>query len=360
MMNSMNVYSSSSTSSKTDQILSRYRPIAPKPVVEGPPTPENTQQSPFSKYLLTRPSRNRKRGKSGCLPSKRARTTQSAAFSTPCGVASLAKNTQLGLSLQGYGHGFPSQLPIPSFDLSSSLEKPVNLVTLPFLPYPSSSVPEVPKTVPQMHGINMYSQLQDVPDLNSNSAIPQEMDLLLNLHPSNSATLNCGNGKVITPQAVRPVGSSITVECIQEDHNSNSASSVLKTPKDVEAEIELDALPAVVSDSRNRVRLANSAYMEMVGQPECLWLNSMANFDGQARSSACKRIGGKVMLDLADSQIPVFPDAFKCKARIEWGSNEEKSSINVHCDVVKLSCESKNHLFTWRFHTKECKFNSQS
>ncbi|KAF5191340.1 Amino-acid acetyltransferase [Thalictrum thalictroides] len=361
MMNSsMNLYSSSSTS-KTDQILSRYRPIAPKPVVEGPPTPENTQQCPFSKYLLTRPSRNRKRGRSSCLPSKRAKTNHSAAFSSPCGVASLAKNTQLGLSLQGYGHGFPSQFPIPNLELGSCLEKPVNLVTLPFLPYPSSSVPEVPKSVPDMHGINMYSQFQDMLDLNSKSAIPQEMDLLQNLHPSDSATLTCGNGNVIAPQAVRPVGSNISVKCILEDPSSNSAPCVLKKPKEVEADIELDTLPTVVSDSSNRVRLANSAYMEMVGQPECLWLNSMANIDGQERSSVCKRIGGKVMLDLVDSRMPVFSDSFKCRARIEWGSNEEKSSINVHCDVVKLSCESKNYFFTWRFHTKELsKFNSES
>ncbi|KAF9621159.1 hypothetical protein IFM89_016653 [Coptis chinensis] len=356
----MNSVDTCSFSSKTDQILSRYRPIAPKPLVEGPTTPENNQQSPFSRnnsYLLARPSR-RKRGKSGYLPAKRTKTSHHpAAFSSPCGVASLAKNTQLSLSLQGFGHGFP-QFPLPNSGLGSCLEKSVNLITLPFLPYPSPSVPEVARSVPELHGVNIYSQFHDICDLKLKVETPKEMDLLQNLQATDSASSNSGNGNVITPQAVRPVGSSISVEYIQEGPSLKEPfKCVSKKPEEVEAEIELDYLPAVVSDSSNRIRLANSAYMEMVGQPECLWLDSMATCDAQSKGSgsACKRIGGKVMLDLSKFHMP--SDGFACRVRIEWGSNEVKNSINAQCDVVKLSCESKDYVFTWRFHTRECSTN---
>lgn len=324
-----------STSSKTDQILSRYRPIAPKPPLEGPPTPENIQQPPFSKthqYLLARPSRNRKRIKNGGLPSSAAKKLKSArpAFS-PTRVASPAHNSQLAFSLHGFshahghghGHGFPSVS-----------EKPMTLVTLPFLPYPSSScVQEVSRSG---GNTNMYSQFRQ------SSEIPREMDLLQNLHAMDSAR----KGNVISPRAVRPVGSSISVECIQEDLQWHPNKCVAKKPEEVEAEMEMDTLPAVVTDSSNRVRLANSAYMEMVGQPECKWLDSMAN--------PCKRIGGKVILDLSDSGMPIS-DGFSCRVRIEWGSDAEKNSVSAHCDAVKLSCESKDYLFTWRFHTRETK-----
>ncbi|KAL5706737.1 hypothetical protein ACHQM5_024865 [Ranunculus cassubicifolius] len=302
--------SSSSYNSKTDAILSRYRPIAPKPpLVEGPPTPENTQQSPFSKnnpsYIVPKPCRNRKRGsKSGYLPSKKAKTPP-----------------QLGL----FSHGFPP--------LAARGEKALTLVTLPYLPYPSSS--------------------------SHKSQVPQEMDLLqCLLHateiappPPSHTFKSFGNGgiaaNVISPQAIRPVGSSISVECIQENPKCDSPTNcVLKRAEEVEAEIELDKLPTIVSDSSNRVRLANSAYMEMVGQPECMWLDSM--------NGACKRIGGKVMLEFTDSVIPVSSyDGFTCRVKIEWGTSAQgKSSVTAHCDVMKLSCQSKDYLFTWRFHTK--------
>ena len=49
---------------------------------------------------------------------------------------------------------------------------------------------------------------------------------------------------------------------------------VLEKPKEAEEEIKLEALPTVIYDSNYKVRLTKSAYKEMVGQPECYWLNS--------------------------------------------------------------------------------------
>ncbi|KAK3127578.1 hypothetical protein QOZ80_7AG0575280 [Eleusine coracana subsp. coracana] len=86
--------------------------------------------------------------------------------------------------------------------------------------------------------------------------VPVERDLLRKLlEPT-----------VISPRAVRPVGSTIRVECItpQTDNmTSPTAAAVSKSVSDVEAELEADAVPVVVSDSSCRVRLVNEAYKEM-------------------------------------------------------------------------------------------------
>jgi hypothetical protein len=183
-------------------------------------------------------------------------------------------------------------------------------------------------------------ETQKVIDLNILAEIPEEDDLLQQLQaPPTTGSIN----NVIAPQPIRPVGSSISVGSINEDRSLTPA--VQKKPEEVEEEVESEALPAVISDSNNKVRMANSAYKEMVGQPECSWLDSMV-------ASSSKRISGEVMLHLSDSSVPVSSsNGFSCWVRIEWGSEGKKSSINAFCDVIRLSCESKNYLFTWRFHT---------
>ncbi|XVE70204.1 hypothetical protein DITRI_Ditri10aG0054000 [Diplodiscus trichospermus] len=50
---------------------------------------------------------------------------------------------------------------------------------------------------------------------------------------------------------------------------------LLKKQKEIEEEVESKAFPAFISDSNNKVRLANFAFKEMVGQLECPWLDSM-------------------------------------------------------------------------------------
>ncbi|KAF8404867.1 hypothetical protein HHK36_009758 [Tetracentron sinense] len=315
-------------SSKTDEIMSRYRPIAPKPelpIMENPTTPKKIQLSP--------PTRARKKSKAGISPRthKRART-HLVKIPYPCQIASLSTKPQLDLS-----HGFP-QFPIPSLGFNGTLEKP--LATLSLLQYPSS-VPFVARSVLESDGMNPYSQLgEKVMELNSKAGIPQERDMLQKLQLSTSST-------VIAPQAVRPIYSSISVGNISECPSITPTTQVSKRQEEVEDEVESEALPAVVSDSNNRVRLANSAYNEMVGQPECPWLDSMVG------GSACERISGEVMLDLADSKVPVSLNSFSCRVKIEWGSNGLKNSIIAPCDVSRLSCDTKDYLLTWRFNTRE-------
>ncbi|XP_068657162.1 uncharacterized protein [Aristolochia californica] len=319
------------TASRTEQILSRYRPIAPKPQFfpsnlpfERTPPPANPPAAaPFVadfSNLLQKPSKTRKRsrGRASFSEQKRAKSIH-------VGDLAYAANTQLGLSLPGFNRdGFRSEKPTSSCG---------ELVTLPLLPCSNET-----ETL-----LKLYSQVEEVGDLKGN-AEAAEKNLLceLNAPPLGGAnTMGCGN--VITPQPVRPVGSSISIGCVTEATQSNLP-PVPKKPEEVEEEVETGVLPSVVSDSHNRVRLANSAYKEMVGQPECPWLHSVA---------ASRRLSGGVMLDLSDASVPVSSNSFSCRVRIEWASNGRKIFINAPCDVIRLSCKSKDYQYTWRFHTNE-------
>lgn len=128
---------------------------------------------------------------------------------------------------------------------------------------------------------------------------------------------------------------------------------ILKKPEEIEKELESQILPAFVSDSNNQVRLVNSAYKEMVGQPECAWLESMVTGDGL--QVACKSICGEVLLNFIDfDQIQAASSSgFSCWARIEWGVNGKKNFMNAFGEATRLACESNDYKFAWRFHTRE-------
>ncbi|KAK0597355.1 hypothetical protein LWI29_024461 [Acer saccharum] len=70
---------------------------------------------------------------------------------------------------------------------------------------------------------------------NKVAVIPEEKDLLLQLQAASSTT------SVISPQPIRPVGSSITVGCISENTSLNPAVQVPKKPEEVEEEVESES-----------------------------------------------------------------------------------------------------------------------
>ncbi|KAK7376976.1 hypothetical protein VNO80_02396 [Phaseolus coccineus] len=340
---------------KTAEIMSRYRPIAPKPetspnsMTEGSSSlSHKIKQSPYLRnlwpQLQARPTRTRKRGRAPLtLPpsSLKRQKTHILGFCPPCHVTSPAKN----LSFQGFA---PPPLPLPHPNhglgvLNRSMEKNTlinpSLVTLPLLPCSPGG------PAPKLDSITITTKPcgGGVIDLNTKVSVPEERDLLQQLQKPVS-------NNVIQPQPVRPIGSSITVVCIGEDSTLPSAAQTPKRSHEVEEEVESEALPVVISDSNHRVRMANSAYKEMVGQPVCPWLESMVN--GGAGNLQCKRISGEVALHLCDSKIPTSSNGFSCWVRIEWQSEQKKCCVNAFCDVMKLTCESRDYLFTWRFHTR--------
>lgn len=339
---------------KTAEIMSRYRPIAPKPetpnsMTEGSSSlAQKMKHSPYLRnlwpHLQSRPTRTRKRGRAAwSLPPSalKRQKTHILGFCHPLHVTSPAKN----LSLQGYA---PPPLPFPHPNhgfgvLNRGMDRNTlinpSLVTLPLLP-----------CSPGGHATNLNSITTTtkpcggrVADLNTKPSVPEERDLLQQLQKPVS-------NNVIYPQAVRPIGSSITVVCMREDPTLKSVAQTPKGPQEVEEEVESEAFPVVVSDSNHRVRMANSAYKEMVGQPVCPWLESMVN-DG-AGNPQCKRISGEIALNLCDSDISTSSNGFSCWVRIEWQAEQKKFCVNAFCDVMKLTCESRDYLFTWRFHTR--------
>ncbi|KAK4795644.1 hypothetical protein SAY86_027970 [Trapa natans] len=371
----LNSYNSPASTCKTVEILSRYRPIAPKPgvpaVSDGSSSPSSHSSSPSSTvmtqmisqppYLMNhwpqlqpRPAGTRKRGRAAIPPAslKRQRLTHSASLENihpviPFPSIATACN---GFSFQAFmGLGLPPQvIPAVSITTVESLNASGSprLVTLPLLPCSSDSNP-----VPELD-----LSLKICPS----SKIPEERDLLRQLQGpgSNSA------GTVITPQPLRAVGSCITIGPITGGplRPPMYIPVVWRNREELVEEIESEELPAVITDSNNKVRLVNSPYREMVGQPECSWLDSMMprtaaytdHRKGSTSSSRCRRtrrISGEVALQLfTGDEVPFLPEAFTCWAKIEWGSGSRKSLAKAFCEVNKLSYGSKDYVYAWRFH----------
>ncbi|XP_068308780.1 uncharacterized protein [Pyrus communis] len=366
MIKTLNPYTDTE---KTAEIMSRYRPIAPKPEITANPAGDNPSMSQKIRdspslrnlwpQLQARPTRTRKRGRTALSPTtfKRQRSHHMLRFSTPCHVQSPVKN----LRLDGFTRAL-SKLPIPT---SLDTDNTAALMTLPFLPYiPPSSVPIAtnPAVVPaELELIKPCGGGEEnLIDLNTVAAeIPEEKDLLKQLQGNSPATPPT-NTNVIEPHPIRPVVSSISVGRISADPSLTPAAQAPKKAEDVEEEMESEALPVILSDSRNKVRMANAAYKEMVGQPECPWLDAMVAGNGRFGG---KRISGEVSLQLSDSGLSVSSNGFSCWVRIEWGNEINKHTVNTFCDVTKLSCESRDYLFEWRFHTHSregCQSSSSS
>ncbi|XP_026396523.1 uncharacterized protein LOC113291173 [Papaver somniferum] len=348
------------SSSKLDEIMSRYRPIAPKPMLDQTDT-TTTAAANTSRNLQISNKRVRKRGRYGLSSSAARKRTKTTTPTQLHGPSSSSSTT----TTSSYGMGFNTRLlfsPPPHEAAPLQIEKQpmMGFVRFPLPSFSTSSIPPLPH---DLHGISKLNGFTN--STITTIDIPKEMDLLKTLHagqvsPGRNINSGCGSGNLIAPQPVRPVGSSISVGCISEDPNSSSTACVKKQqPEEVEAEVESDTLPVVVSDSRNKVRLANSAFKEMVGQPECAWLDSMGA-NSEKLTSKGKRISGEVMLDLSNSQVPVSSNGFSCNVKVEWGRNGEKSCVCAPCNVMKLSCESKDYLFTWRIHTTDFREESSN
>ncbi|CDY27618.1 BnaA09g27890D [Brassica napus] len=318
-----NSHSTTTTTLKTAEILSKYRPIAPKPGTT-PQVNDNDSssssmshkisQSPYLRnlwpQLQARPTRTRKRGRGGMGPTsplslKRHKPSSSASTTTttPQRVFGPIKT----LSFQAFSHAGIPNLAQVGYALENG---------------GSPALPEI--------------KVKEAIDLNKTAEVIQERDFLKQLQEPITTTTT---SKVIAPQAIRPVCSRINVACINP--LTNPSQIIKKSPQDVEEEFESDDLPAIISDANNRVRLVNSAYKEMMGQPECSWLDSMVRG---------KRICGEVMIRCCEAKIPEN-NGFSCWVRIEWGRGGKEEFVHAFCDVMKLECDSKDYVFTWRFHT---------
>ncbi|VFQ99058.1 unnamed protein product [Cuscuta campestris] len=321
--------------------MARYRPIAPKPAEASSSAcpnssnnndaglPPSISRSPFLRdvwaQLQARPTRTRKRGRSAALAPphlpliKRPRPPCFQGISPP------------PFRLISFNNGgFPALPKLVS--LKCGFDRPVSTMSS------SISVPSLPREE-ERGGIDLNRAAVDDEDF------------------------SCP----VRPRLVRPVGSciyvgSITPAAAEEKDKEGEVEKQGRKGKrkrlqgeEVEEEVETEVLPAVVSDSKNKVRLANSAYKEMVGQPECCWLDYTSPGGGKGTG----RIGGEVVLHFLDSGVfPTSSERFTCWVRIEWRCNEKKNSVRAFCDAVKLGCQSRDYLFEWRFHPTETSSSS--
>ncbi|CAM0906516.1 unnamed protein product [Alopecurus aequalis] len=313
---------------KANQILARFRPIAPKPAalptspaaqaIDGAAT---VAANRVLCHLQSRPCRARKRGRPSAVPvspqaaaaAKRKRPAypvplRCAAAAATDAVVATATRAHVSVAVPGGACMSLASLSPNSAGAGGDLTR---LTTK-----------------------NAAGQDEEERD------VPVERDLLRKLLEP----------KVISPRAVRPVGSTIHIESIVHGAGTDATSCTAAAPKkaeEVEAELETDALPAVVSDSSNRVRLVNDAYKKMVGAPECPWLGAVA-------AAASRRISGEVALVVVQQEtMPESRSGFSCAAKIEWERGGERASIHVACDVTRLQCDSRDYLFAWRFRTAD-------
>ncbi|XP_075497827.1 uncharacterized protein LOC142535175 [Primulina tabacum] len=270
MIQTINPYASA----RTAEIMSRYRPIAPKPEApsngseqENSGMPQSIRKSAYLRdvwaHLQARPTRTRKRGRSAAFPPPPMKRSEECPD-------------------PGYWNEGKDRVCSKGIDLNMEADEG-----------------------------------------------PKELDFMPQLkQPVKS--------NIITPQPVRPIGSIIFVKNIG-DYTGLHAATV-KLPEEVEKDIEGDAEPAIISDSNNRVRVTNAAYKEMVGQPECFWLDCVAACGG-----GCKRIGGEVLLQFCgDSEVKIMSmHGFTSQVEIVWEREGKKICMDGFCDVVKVGLRRK-------------------
>lgn len=156
-----------------------------------------------------------------------------------------------------------------------------------------------------------------------------------------------GRGTVIMPQPIRLIGSTVSLVSITD---LQSQTSPLPDTLDlVKKQLEAEASPAFISDSSNLVRWVNTAYKQMVGQPECLWLNSTVGDSLDCESLQSPRPAGGVVL-CCSVGVPVAAPAFSGCVNIQWTNAGERNCMTLPCDVIRLDCCSNGRvMLVWKF-----------
>lgn len=351
-------------SARTAEIMSRYRPIAPKPEAptanstaenDNSAVPSGIRKSPYLRnvwaHLQARPTRTRKRGRTASFapPSVKRTRTCLQGLSPPYQVITSApvKN----LAMHGFSHcGLPQISLLPNLvplkcGLDTAVTTLAESVALPLICCTAAAAAQAPIVNRGKEKENSCGKGIDL-NMTATDQGPEELDFLPQLKEPVKPS-------VISPRPVRPVGSIIIVSSITDDPGRQTVPT--GRPEEVEEAVEAEAIPTIVSDSNNKVRITNSAYKEMVGQPECGWLDCAARNNGRGSGGgACKRIGGEVLLRFEDSELQIASTGgFSCRVKIEWESKGKKKCVNAGCEGVKLGCQAKDYQFLWRFRTMD-------
>lgn len=149
--------------------------------------------------------------------------------------------------------------------------------------------------------------------------------------------------KVIAPQPLRVVGSTITVQSI--DTMNPNAYPLAESYETVQESLNKGEMPSVITDLRFRVRWVNTAYKRLVGQPKCSWLATTVGDDEAAAAAIPHRLAGDVSLICDGMALPEGVPAFTCRVGIHWSHQGEHSAMSVPSQVARLDDDS----YVWRF-----------
>ncbi|XVE56635.1 hypothetical protein DITRI_Ditri04bG0026400 [Diplodiscus trichospermus] len=127
------------------------------------------------------------------------------------------------------------------------------------------------------------------------------------------------NPAVLMPsQAVRMMGSCVTVECMTETWVSGDGLG--NTDEERKVNLGRDTCPGFISDGLGRVTWTNGAYKEMVGGEMMVWL-------------------------VMKERLPMITyPAFTCRMRVQYTCGKEMSSLTLPCDVWRMNGGG----FAWR------------
>ncbi|XP_024389040.1 uncharacterized protein [Physcomitrium patens] len=163
-----------------------------------------------------------------------------------------------------------------------------------------------------------------------------------------SSSISEVQAKVIAPQPVRAVGSTITVQTIVSfDRHSVP---LTETFQDVQERLDKGDMPYVVTDLKFRVKWVNTAYKRLVGQPKLSWLASTVGSGADHEDSpASLRLAGDVSLVCDGAQIMDEIAAFTCRVGIHWSHQGEHSAMSVPSEVFRLEDGTAGSMYVWGF-----------
>ncbi|XP_059279133.1 uncharacterized protein LOC132033236 [Lycium ferocissimum] len=289
--------------SKVDRIMLRFRPIAPKPTADGSVSGASTP--PQKSEVPVRTGRWKRK----YVKDNNKNTTSSSNKRSCSGSRSPTGRKRKAPS--------PEENESSGKTVSGGTE---TVVTLPLL----SETPER-KGSPRDHSVKKAEK-----------SAPIWLSFGGNQGNNNNNNNNDINGQFqqgyggvgMFPQPLRVVGSWVKVESVTDAWVEGYGLG--RTDEEKLVNLERDTCPGFVSDSLNRVRWANKAYKEMVG-------------DGGA---------GEVVVWLVMKDDIQLPDnkttaAFTCRVRVVR-CGKEKNSLILPCDVWRMDGGG----YAWRLDTK--------
>ncbi|KAF3665124.1 putative transcription factor GTE10-like [Capsicum annuum] len=299
--------------SKVDRIMLRYRPIAPKPAaggsVSGATTPpQKTEVTPSTGRWKRRYVKDH--NKNGNSSSSNKKSNSGTSTGRKRKAASPEENESSGKTVSG-GE---------------------TVVTLPLL----SESPERKEDSPTDHLVKKNEKNAPiwlsfggnqgrVSNNNNNNDINGQLQLLQGY----GGGVGMDRSRVMFPQPVRVVGSWVKVESVTDAWVE--VYGLGRTDEEKFVNLGQDTCPGFISDGLNRVRWANKAYKDLVG-------------DGGPAGEVVVWLVMKEDVPLPESKTTA---AFTCKVRVVR-CGKEKNSLILPCDVWRMDGGG----FAWRLDTE--------